>query len=282
MSEILDEQVPEVQPEPKPETFRQAMNEPEQEAPPAPEPAPEPEADAPPVVPDWLNERIEPEPQAQQQQYQQQPQYQQQQPQYVQPQPPAGGLDAFIENPDAYIEQRAQKIAQQMLGPVAYQQQLIQQRADAAHQSQVKSQAGAADAAIKRAYEGFNKDQLFKKDRNIQGQIKGILSSMKEQAVYEAQQFGDFRKLYNMANIGEREIQATLAVAKIQAGTAGGSSQPLSMEGAVVESSRPSSPKPQVQLTKEQQAIADRFGGDYADRLRKAISESNAAGDFEG
>ena len=88
--------------------------------------------------------------------------------------------------------------------------------------------------------------------------------------------------MYNMANIGEQEIKATLAVAKIQAGIAGSSSAPLDIHGAEVASSRPSVPKPQIQLTGEQQAIADRFGGDYADRLRKAIAETQDAGDFEG
>ena len=284
MSEILDEQEKEVQPEPQPEVFRQGLS--DQAAPPAPDPEPEPEAtpEPPPVVPDWMN-APDPEPAPPGPQYppQGQPQYPPNVPQQMPPQPPrTGDISAFVDDPDGYIEARANQLLEQKLGPIAYQQQLIMQRNNMVHEAQVNSGVASADAAIKKAYNSFNKDPSFKSDKRIQQTIEGMLSNMRNQAVREAAATGNFTKLYNMANIGEQEIQATLAVAKIQAGTAGSSSAPLDMLGAVVESTQPTSPKPQIQLTAEQQAIADRFGGDYADRLRKSLAETAELGDFEG
>ena len=284
MSEILDEQVPEVQPEQKPEAFRQGVSEPEPVAPPAPEPQPEPEPEPEPIVPDWLNAPSEPEP-APNYPPQAPPQYPHNQPQYPPQQErplPAGDISAFIDNPDAYIEQRANQLLEQRLGPIAYQQQLIMQRNEMTHQSQVASSVASADAAIQRAYEKFNKDSAFRSDKRVQESIKNMLSNMRQQAAIEAANTGNFTKLYNMANIGDREIQATLAVAKIQAGTASSSAAPLDILGAEVASTQPSTPKPQIQLTKDQEAIAARFGDGYADRLRQAIAETNDAGDFEG
>lgn len=282
MTEILDEQAPEVQPEPAPEVFRQGMTEPEPKgAPPAPDPtASEPEPA--PVVPDWLNAPSEPEP-GPQYPPQAPPQYPPNVPQQAQPKPPpSGDISAFIDNPDAYIEARAQQLLERTLGPIAYQQQLIMQRNEMTHQAQVNSGVSSADAAIKKAYDKFNQDPSFRSDKRVQESIKGMLSNMREQAAREAAATGNFTKLYNIANIGDAEIKATLAVAKIQAGTASGSAAPLDIQGAVVESSQPSAPKPQIQLTQEQQAIAARFGDGYEDRLRQAIAETESAGDFEG
>ena len=291
MVDFLDEAEPAVQPE----VFRQGVAdpEPEVEAPPAPEPAapePEPEPEAPPVEPDWLSAPA-PEPVQQQAPQQQQRDYyqpQQQQPQYQQAPVKRGDLNAFIEDPDGYIDrlvaQRIDYINQQALTPLMYQQQMLAQEFNGIRENNQRSALHQADAAIKGAYKEFNKDSAFRSNPRLQERIKGALAGLRESALAEAQR-GNYGPLSNLANLGEAEARATLAAARVIEGIGSPGNGPLQVEGASVESSRSAVADNSIELTAEQQEIARRFGGqekNYADRMRKAIADSKKYDDFEG
>lgn len=282
--DFLDEAEAAVQPE----VFRQGA---EVEPEPAPEPVPEPEAapaqeEAPPVEPDWLS-APEPEPQPRQQEYYQ-PQPQQQQ--YQQPPQPVkrGDLNAFIEDPDGYIDrlvaQRLDYVNQQALTPLMYQQQMLAQEFQGIRANSQKSALSQADAAIRGAYKEFNKDSAFRSNPRLQERIKGVFAGLRQNALAEAQR-GNYGPLSNLGNLGEAEARATLAAARMMEGVGSPGSGPLQVQGATVESSRSAVADGSIELTPEQQEIARRFGGqekNYADRMRKAIADAKKFDDFEG
>ena len=288
MVDFLDEAEPAVQPE----VFRQGVADPEPvvEAPPAPDPVAPEEPEAPPVEPDWLSapapDPVPPQaPQQQQREYyqqQQQPQYQQQAPMKK------GDLNAFIEDPDGYIDrlvaQRLDYVNQQALMPLMYQQQQMAQEFQGIRQSNQKSALSQADIAIKGAYNEFNKDSAFRSNPRLQERIKGALAGLRENALAEAQR-GNYIPLSNLANLGEKEARATLAAARSMEGIGSPGNGPLQVQGATVESSRSAVADNSIELTAEQQEIARRFGGqekNYADRMRKAIADQRKYDDFEG
>lgn len=281
--DILEEPEEGVQPEP----FRQSVD------PPAPEPAPEPVAPADPapepsaepqVVPDWLNEPVAPAAPDPAPQYPPQPppQYPPHVPQQAPPQNLPRGVEGLVQDTDRYIEQIVEERLSRIVPQIAHGQQQIAAQTQMLKDSQVVAGEQAVDSAIVNAYKEFNKDPSFRASKELQGEIKNTLEGLKNQALAEAYQFGDFRRLNNMASISEREIQATLAVGKIKAGLQGKASGPLEVAGAVVESATPTVPDKEVVLTAEQEAIAARVGGNYADRLRQAIKENEKHDDFEG
>jgi len=276
----LDEQAQDVQPE----AFRQGVDpEPEQqpeEQQQEAQPEPEAQPEAPEIGPDWL---YQPPPQPQQappQQYYQEPQYQQ--PAQASPPPPntRRGLDAFIENPDAYIDSLVQDRLVQAVGPIMQQQQALFGMTDHVRRSQTRAIASQAELGIKNAYKAFNKDPDFKSNPQLQQKINSTMQTLYNQALAAAE-YGNYTQLYNLANIGEREIRATIGAAKLYEGIGGGGQTPLSIMGAEVESTRAPSRETGVQLTAEQEEIARRMGGNYADKLRKAIAETEKLEDFE-
>lgn len=267
------------------ESFRQGLTDPEPPAPAAPPPAPEPpaEPEAPPVAPDWLNA---PPPQAPPQQYYEpppQPQYQQPayQP-YVPPPQTKAGLEAFVDDPDSYINRLVEQRVAQAFVPLAYQQQAVAQMTNQMRDAQVRYTASQADSALKKAYEVFNQDKSFRTNKNIQNRIAATLSGLRQQALHAAQN-GDMTQLYNLANMNEGHIRATIAAARALEGSDLSGTGPLQIEGATVESSRTAAtPGPQVRLTAEEEEIARRVGGSFGDRLRKAKAEADKYGDFMG
>lgn len=284
--DLLDETAPAVQPE----VFRQTV---EPVAPIEPEPAPveaPPENEPPPVEPDWLSAPAPQERQAQPQYQQQQREYYPpQQQQYQQPAPvKRGDLNAFIEDPDGYIDrlvaQRLDYINQQALTPLMYQQQMLQQEFQGIRQSNQRSALSQADTAIKNAYKEFNKDSAFRSNPRLQERIKGVLSGLRENALAEAER-GNYGPLANLGTLGSREARATLAAARAIEDIGSPGSGPLQVQGASVESSRAAVAGNSIELTAEQQEIARRFGGmekNYADRMRKAIADARQYDDFEG
>jgi hypothetical protein len=286
MVDFLDEAAPAVQPE----VFRQGTVAPEPEPEPAPAPAAPEEPEAPPVEPDWLSAPA-PAPVQQQAPQQQQREYyppQQQQPQYAPAPVKKGDLNAFIEDPDGYIDrlvaQRLDYINQQALMPLMYQQQQMAQEFQGIRQNNQKSALSQADNAIKNAYREFNKDSAFRSNPRLQERIKGALAGLRESALMEAQR-GNYGPLSNLANLGEAEARATLAAARVIEGIGSPGSGPLQVQGATVESSRAAVDTSNIELTAEQQEIARRFGGqekNYAERMRKAIADQRKYDDFEG
>ena len=285
--DFLDEAEPAVQPE----VFRQSV-EPEPEAPIAPEPAPAPEPvadEAPPVEPDWLSAPA-PEPVQQQPPQRQQEYYQQQQPQYHQQAPPVkkGDLNAFIEDPDGYIDrlvaQRLEYVNQQALTPLMWQQQQLMQEFQGIRDNSRNGALSQADSAIRGAYKEFNKDSAFRSNPRLQERIKSVFAGIRETALDEAKR-GNFQPLNNLGKLGENEARATLAAARMMEGVGSPGSGPLQVQGATVESSRSAVTDSNIELTLEQQEIARRFGGqekNYADRMRKAIADQKKFNDFEG
>jgi len=288
MADFLDEAEPAVQPE----VFRQG-SQPEPEPAPVEAKEPEPSApvedEAPPVEPDWLSAPApEPEPQHRQQEQYYQQQYQQQYPQ--QPPQPAkrGDLNAFIEDPDGYIDRlvadRLNQINQQALTPLMYQQQMLAQEFNGIRENNKRAALSQADAAIKNAYREFNKDSSFRSNPRLQNRIKNALAGLRESALMEAQR-GNYQPLSNLANLGEAEARATLAAARVIEGVGSPGNGPLQVQGASVESSRSAVSGGNVELTEEEKLIARRFGGqeaNYAERMRKAKAEAAKYDDFEG
>jgi hypothetical protein len=199
-----------------------------------------------------------------------------------------GDLNAFIEDPDGYIDrlvnQRLDYINQQALTPLMYQQQMLAQEFNGIRQNNQRAALSQADAAIKNAYKEFNKDSAFRSNPRLQERIKGALAGLRESALAEAQR-GNYGPLSNLANIGEAEARATLAAARVIEGIGSPGSGPLQVQGATVESSRAAVDTSNIELTAEQQEIARRFGGqekNYAERMRKAIADQRKYDDFEG
>lgn len=286
MADELEPQVSEV-PE-QSDMFRQGvMPEPEPE-PVAPvvesAPEPEPEPELPPVEPDWLSTPTmpEPPPQQQQQQYYEPPP----QPYPQQPQVPHGtnadaALQTFVDNPDGWFEQRIAQREQQMLGPIAQQQQQVAQMTAVLMNNYVTEGMSRADGAVKKAYEVFNRDASFRSDKEMQQTLQSTLQGMRQRAEYEARTTGNFEPLRTLANLDESDMEATLAYMKAKRGRQSPGVGPLQVEGATVESSRAAVAEQGVTLTPDQEAAADRMGPGGRDRLRKAILEQAKHDDLE-
>lgn len=292
--DMLDAQEPEGQAE----VFSQSVT-PEKPAAPEPEvPAPEPqnteapkkpaasEPEAPEVEPAWLYGA--PEPPRQQpppQYYEPPPDYYRHQQHYQQapPQPRGGGdpLQSFVDNPDAYISQVLEQRLQQYQTPLLQQQQMIAANLQRMQQTYTNSAIKQAESAIKNAYKEFNKDSTFRSSRGLQARVENTLKSIMAQAV-QAAQMGDYGPLTNLSGMNASHVRATLAAAKALDGVGIPGVGPLQMEGAEVESARPRPDVNAPSLTPEQEEIARRLGPGYADRLRKAVSETKKYDDFSG
>jgi len=282
MADVLDESAPDVQPE----VFRQGMTEPEPET--APQPAPEPEAapepEPEPVAPSWLDEPAhspQPEypPQAPADYPHNVPQYP---PQAHIPQPGTQrGLEAFVNDPDNYINALVEQRLNQAIAPLAQSQQMMMGVTNQMLESQIRTVKTQADSGIKRAYDRFNKDSSFKSNRALQGRIENAFRGLRANAEMAARN-GDFTAMLNLANMTDAHISATLAAAKAMEGTASPGVSPLQVVGASVESTHSAAQGKNIELTAEQQELANRIGGNYADRMRKAIAEAEKYDDFEG
>jgi hypothetical protein len=280
--EVLDEPREAVQPE----TFRQGTEAPEPEPVAAPAPVPEPAAEAPPVEPSWLNEPApapEPDYIPPPQQYQQPPP--QQPPQYSPPPPSGGSLEQFVEaGPDAYIDRRVAQIVEQRLaqtmGPLVQDYQMNKAQQQRVQQTTTAGMVNQADAAITRAYGAFNKDPAFKSHKGLQERLENTLKGIRSQAIVAAE-MGDYGPLNNISNMNEGHYKAALAAARAIENVGSPGTGPMQIEGAGVETTRPAVTETHIDLNAEQQAIADRIGGNYADRFRTALKETASADDFE-
>lgn len=266
------------------QTIGEALEAPDPEPEPKPAPEPEPEPEVPPVEPDWLNQ---PPPQPQQEQWHQQqgyPQdYPQQRPQQPQAQPRTGGdaaLEAFVENPDAWLEQRLQERLAQYSGPLQQQQQsiafMMQQMVD----NSVKQGKGAAEGAIRKAYTAFNKDATFRSSKAMQEKIGATLQGMVQRAEYEARN-GNFAPMNAIANLSDADIAGTLAYVRAVSGASSPGTGPMQIEGATVESSRAAVADKTVELTPEQEEVARRMGPAYRRKMEKAVVEQKKYNDLE-
>jgi hypothetical protein len=288
MSEELEQTVDVVPEDGGISSFRQAVmaerDEPEPEPVREPEPEPAPEPEAPPVEPDWLNAPPVQPPQQQQQQYQQQPQqYYEPPPQYRQPPPTPrtdAELQAFVDNPDAWFEQRIAAREQQVLGPLAQQQQAVAYMMQTMMENSVNERAAQADNSIRKAYQTFNKDATFRSNKAMQDKIGATLQGMRERAVVEARR-GNFGPINALSNLSESDIAGTLAYVRAASGIQSPGVAPLQVEGATVESSRSAVAGKGVELTAEEQEIARRMGPGYEARMKKAKADQKKYDDLE-
>ena len=250
----------------------------------APEPEPvAPEPEPPPVEPDWLSAPAEPGPAPQYQE----PQYQYQQPQYPQqPQVPQGtnadaALQGFVDNPDGWLNQKLAQRDQQLVGPLAQQQQQVAYMMNTLVENQVSQGVAQVDAAIRKAYDGFNKDASFRSNKGMQNKIHATLDGMKKNAVMAARN-GSFGPMNSLINLSESDISGTLGYLKGAMGIPSPGTGPLQVEGAALESARSTVAQQSVELDADTEAAIKRLGPAYRDRLIKAKIAANEADDFEG
>jgi len=81
--------------------------------------------------------------------------------------------------------------------------------------------------------------------------------------------------------MGNEQLDGMLAFYGVTAGVRSPGVGPLQVEGATVESSRPSAASEEVVLTPLQEDIAARMGKGYRDRMIKAVLEERKYNDFE-
>ena len=284
MGEELDPQV--IEDPQQGEMFRQGA-EPE----PAPEPvveaAPEPvaaEPELPPVEPDWLSAPALPEapPPPPQQYYEPPPQHYPQQPQVPQGTNADAALQTFVDNPDGWLEQRMAQRDQQRLGPLQHQQQQQAQMTAILMNNYVTEGMSRADAAVRKAYDVFNRDATFRSDREMQQTLQSTLQGMRDRAREEAWGRGNLDPLRTLANLDESDMEATLAYMKVKRGKRSPGVGPLQVEGATLESSRSSVAEQSTELPPEFEEIAHRLGPGGRERLIKQIAVTRTADDFEG
>jgi len=284
MGEELDPQ--EVEVAQQGEMFRQGA-EPE----PAPEPvveaAPEPvaaEPELPPVEPDWLSAPALPEapPPPPQQYYEPPPQQYPQQPQVPRGTNADVALQTFVDNPDGWLEQRMAQRDQQMVGPLRQQQQAQAQMTAILMNNYVTEGMSRADAAVRKAYEVFNRDATFRSDKEMQQTLQSTLQGMRDRAREEAWGRGNLDPLRTIANLDESDMVATLAYMKAKRGKQSPGVGPLRVEGAALESSRSSVAEQSTELPPEFEEIAHRLGPGGRERLIKQIAVTRTADDFEG
>jgi hypothetical protein len=257
----------------------------------------EPQApEAPPVSPDWLDEAAAPaqavqdygrQPQYQQQQYPQQ--YAPQQPQ-VQPQMQQPGqvmsedmLEAFVRDPNGYVNRLVQAQVEQAIGPAAMTAMQAASGVSSFIHAQAETGIGEAKKAISSAYKDvFNQDETFRSNQDLQRRVGGSLQALLEQAAYKARS-GDFSDLAMFRSFGEQQARATLAAAKALAGITGRSESPMSVAGAVVESPVARASRDDVQLSAEEEDVISarsRVEPGYRDRYIAAKKEAIKRGDF--
>ena len=285
MGEELDPQV--IEDPQQGEMFRQGA-EPE----PAPEPvvevAPEPvaaEPELPPVEPDWLSAPALPEAPPQpppQQYYEPPPQHYPQQPQVPQGTNADAALQTFVDNPDGWLEQRMAQRDQQRLGPLQHQQQQQAQMTAILMNNYVTEGMSRADAAVRKAYDVFNRDATFRSDREMQQTLQSTLQGMRDRAREEAWGRGNLDPLRTLANLDESDMEATLAYMKVKRGKRSPGVGPLQVEGATLESSRSSVAGQSTELPPEFEAVAHRLGDGGKERLLRELAVTRAADDFEG
>jgi len=259
---------------------------------PAPEPvvevAPEPvaaEPELPPVEPDWLSAPALPEAPPQpppQQYYEPPPQHYPQQPQVPQGTNADAALQTFVDNPDGWLEQRMAQRDQQRLGPLQHQQQQQAQMTAILMNNYVTEGMSRADAAVRKAYDVFNRDATFRSDREMQQTLQSTLQGMRDRAREEAWGRGNLDPLRTLANLDESDMEATLAYMKVKRGKRSPGVGPLQVEGATLESSRSSVAEQSTELPPEFEEIAHRLGPGGRERLIKQIAVTRTADDFEG
>lgn len=262
----------------------QAVDEPSPEpsVAPAPEPTPEPEPE-PDIDTSWLNEiGINPP----QQQQQQQPQYDQrqyQQPQYPQQHQQQPNPQSYGSDVDAYIEAKAQAVAQRMLeqslGPVAMQlqqnQAVTSQHVRAVADTEFSRARYVAERALK---EDLAKDKAYRENENVRNIVNSNLGQWLEGSYQQALQ-GNPRQLLMMHE--PRFFRVLLAAAKELGGYQPNPAGPAQPKGAVVESATAPKSEKSVELPPDLEALAQTYGPAYRKQLEKAMQDSNNAGDFD-
>jgi hypothetical protein len=241
-----------------------------------PEPLPDPE---------WIDSAgAPPEPEPVQQEYvqQQQPQYQYQQP-YYPPQPDVTTrLNTFVQDPDTYIQQRAERLLQdripQILGPLAMHLQQMDERSRANQELQARVAVGQAREHVKRAYrDTLARDEGYRRNDGVRKMADGMLQNLFNQAAEEARQ-GYPQKL---AMFSDPTFAPTfLAAIKARAGYQASATGPVQTTGAVVEGAAAQQPSKDVQLPPDLQEVASKMNAADRKELIESYKEALEKGDF--
>jgi hypothetical protein len=129
-------------------------------------------------------------------------------------------------------------------------------RQDSFLHANAQENINAARAAIERAYDVFNSDEVFTQDHRIQTQVGKTFDTMYREAVFNAKQ-GNFGPIIRLANLSEDQARGALGAAKGIFGSPSRADAPLGIQGGMVESPTAGHQTYDVQLTpEEEQAIA--------------------------
>jgi hypothetical protein len=289
--DLPDEVVEPVEPEP----FTQGV-EPDvaPEAPETPVEAPQEAAEpAPPAVqPEWLDREPEPPPGQYPNQYPPEPppQLPPQPPAYP-PQPPAqfqppaqtgadAALQKFVDAPDPWARAIAQDVVNQATGQLGWNQQQLAGQINQIRETYAKAGIGQAKSAVRKAYQFLNEDPVFRTNKDVQERIGRALEGSLENAK-RAAFMGDYGPISDVSQLDETSLKGMLAFVKATANVPSPGVGPLQVEGATVESSRSAVAPESVVLTPVQEAVAERMGPNYRDKMIKRQIENIAAGDVE-
>jgi hypothetical protein len=189
-------------------------------------------------------------------------------------------LEAFVDNPDGWFDQRMAAREQQMLGPMQQQTQAVQHMMGMMMDNQMNEHRSRVGDSVKRAYDSFNQDATFRSSKVMQDKIGATLSGMRDNAE-QAARMGNFGPMNALANLTEADIAGTLAYVRAAAGVQSPGVAPLQVEGATVESSRSAVAESNVVLTAEQEEVARRLGPGARDRMIQGVIEQQKYDDFE-
>lgn len=260
----------------------------QEQAVPEPTPPPEPVAPEPePQAPEWLRDigaPPEPEQPAQPAAPPQQPQ-QPQQPYYQYPQQPTAdqNLERFVQDPNGYIRQQAEQIAQQMferqLGPVAYNLQQMEQKVNAHSQVSASNLVNQTLGVVDQAYRSvIGKDRAYRENEQVKNYVDTQMKDMLANAAQRAYA-GDPSALQMFHKPSFARV--FMAAAREEMGYQPNAVGPATPAGAMVEGATPPQQQEVIQLPPDQEEIAKRMSPAKAQELREAWKKSQELGDFE-
>lgn len=191
-------------------------------------------------------------------------------------------LANFVDDPDGYVDALVERRVAQRIAPLLQEVQDARMKQDSFLTANAQENIGAARAAIERAYDIFNQDEVFVNDRRIQTQVGKTFDTMYRDAVYNAKQ-GNFGPIIRLANLNEAQARGALGAAKGMFGSPSRPESPHSVYGGMVESSTPGRQTYDVQLTPEEEdaiAVIERQEPGYRQRYIEERKTSIERGDF--
>jgi hypothetical protein len=198
-----------------------------------------------------------------------------------QPQTLEQRIDRFVQDPDGYIEARAQDRFRQMMGPFAYMLQNVQNQVGTYVSAAAENAIGQAWTGVQSNYQDvLSKDEAVRSDQSLYGEVDKAVKTIFQQAAEEARQ-GHPQRLAQFQD--PRFYRGVIGAVKSYLGfvePAGG--KPAIPAGAMVEGPAPASAatiSDGVTLSPEEEDIARRMGPAFRERLIAGKKEAEKRGD---